>query len=37
VDAPVIVAGKYFILKPSPTDPSASSMMADLFKQAGFV
>ena len=30
-----IAAGNTFILKPSPTDPSASLMMADLLKQAG--
>jgi malonate-semialdehyde dehydrogenase (acetylating)/methylmalonate-semialdehyde dehydrogenase len=30
-----IAAGNCFILKPSPTDPSASLMMADLLKQAG--
>jgi malonate-semialdehyde dehydrogenase (acetylating)/methylmalonate-semialdehyde dehydrogenase len=30
-----IAAGNTFVLKPSPTDPSASLMMADLFKQAG--
>ncbi|MAR71096.1 MULTISPECIES: CoA-acylating methylmalonate-semialdehyde dehydrogenase [unclassified Halomonas] len=30
-----IAAGNSFILKPSPTDPSASLMMADLLKQAG--
>jgi malonate-semialdehyde dehydrogenase (acetylating)/methylmalonate-semialdehyde dehydrogenase len=30
-----IAAGNTFILKPSPTDPSASLFMADLFKQAG--
>ncbi|MBY6045943.1 CoA-acylating methylmalonate-semialdehyde dehydrogenase [Phaeobacter italicus] len=31
-----IAAGNTFILKPSPTDPSASLMYADLMKQAGF-
>lgn len=30
-----IAAGNTFILKPSPLDPSASLMMADLLKQAG--
>lgn len=30
-----IAAGNTFILKPSPTDPSASLMMADLLKKAG--
>ena len=30
-----IAAGNCFILKPSPIDPSASLMMADLLKQAG--
>ncbi|MFM9900804.1 MAG: CoA-acylating methylmalonate-semialdehyde dehydrogenase [Polaromonas sp.] len=30
-----IAAGNTFVLKPSPTDPSASLMIADLFKQAG--
>ncbi len=30
-----IAAGNTFILKPSPTDPSASLLMADLLKQAG--
>jgi malonate-semialdehyde dehydrogenase (acetylating) / methylmalonate-semialdehyde dehydrogenase len=30
-----IAAGNCFILKPSPTDPSASLFMADLLKQAG--
>lgn len=30
-----IATGNTFILKPSPTDPSASLFMADLFKQAG--
>ncbi|HEV8077617.1 MAG TPA: CoA-acylating methylmalonate-semialdehyde dehydrogenase [Marinobacter sp.] len=30
-----IAAGNCFILKPSPLDPSASLMMADLLKQAG--
>ena len=30
-----IAAGNTFVLKPSPTDPSASLMMATLFKQAG--
>src|ERR1700712_605322 len=30
-----IAAGNCFILKPSPTDPSASLLMADLLKQAG--
>ena len=30
-----IAAGNTFILKPSPLDPSASLMMADLFRQAG--
>ena len=30
-----IAAGNTFILKPSPTDPSASLMMAELLKQAG--
>ena len=30
-----IAAGNTFVLKPSPTDPSASLMMAKLFKQAG--
>jgi len=30
-----IAAGNTFILKPSPLDPSASLLMADLFKQAG--
>ena len=33
---PVAIAcGNAFILKPSPTDPSASLLMADLWKQAG--
>ena len=33
---PVAIAcGNTFILKPSPLDPSASLLMADLFKQAG--
>ncbi|MDP4608906.1 MAG: CoA-acylating methylmalonate-semialdehyde dehydrogenase [Burkholderiaceae bacterium] len=33
---PVAIAcGNTFILKPSPLDPSASVLMADLFKQAG--
>ncbi|MEP3300129.1 MAG: CoA-acylating methylmalonate-semialdehyde dehydrogenase [Pseudoruegeria sp.] len=31
-----IAAGNTFILKPSPTDPSASLFYADLMKQAGF-
>ncbi|WP_136683990.1 CoA-acylating methylmalonate-semialdehyde dehydrogenase [Falsirhodobacter xinxiangensis] len=31
-----IAAGNTFILKPSPTDPSASLIYADLMKQAGF-
>ena len=30
-----IAAGNTFILKPSPTDPSASLLMAELFKKAG--
>ena len=30
-----IAAGNTFVLKPSPLDPSASLMMADLLKQAG--
>ncbi|MFM2036912.1 MAG: hypothetical protein RL459_2177 [Pseudomonadota bacterium] len=30
-----IASGNTFVLKPSPLDPSASLMMADLFKQAG--
>jgi malonate-semialdehyde dehydrogenase (acetylating)/methylmalonate-semialdehyde dehydrogenase len=30
-----IAAGNTFVLKPSPIDPSASLMMADLLKQAG--
>ena len=30
-----IAAGNTFVLKPSPTDPTASLMMAELFKQAG--
>ena len=30
-----IAAGNTFVLKPSPTDPSASLLMAELFKQAG--
>ncbi len=30
-----IASGNTFILKPSPTDPSASLFLADLFKQAG--
>ena len=30
-----IAAGNCFILKPSPTDPSASLLMAELLKQAG--
>ena len=30
-----IAAGNTFVLKPSPTDPTASLLMADLFKQAG--
>ncbi len=30
-----IAAGNTFVLKPSPTDPRASLMMAELFKQAG--
>ncbi|MFV0297607.1 MAG: CoA-acylating methylmalonate-semialdehyde dehydrogenase [Hyphomicrobiaceae bacterium] len=31
-----IAAGNTFILKPSPTDPTASLIYADLMKQAGF-
>ena len=31
-----IAAGNTFVLKPSPTDPTPSLMMADLMKQAGF-
>ncbi|MDB6454075.1 CoA-acylating methylmalonate-semialdehyde dehydrogenase [Falsirhodobacter sp. 20TX0035] len=31
-----IAAGNTFVLKPSPTDPSASLIYADLMKQAGF-
>ncbi|MEO0342392.1 MAG: CoA-acylating methylmalonate-semialdehyde dehydrogenase [Pseudomonadota bacterium] len=31
-----ISAGNTFVLKPSPTDPSASLIYADLMKQAGF-
>jgi malonate-semialdehyde dehydrogenase (acetylating) / methylmalonate-semialdehyde dehydrogenase len=31
-----IAAGNTFVLKPSPTDPSASLLYADLMKQAGF-
>jgi len=31
-----IAAGNTFILKPSPTDPTASLLYADLMKQAGF-
>jgi malonate-semialdehyde dehydrogenase (acetylating)/methylmalonate-semialdehyde dehydrogenase len=31
-----IAAGNTFILKPSPTDPTPSLMVADLMKQAGF-
>ena len=31
-----IAAGNTFILKPSPTDPSASLLYADLMKKAGF-
>ncbi|MES2257949.1 MAG: CoA-acylating methylmalonate-semialdehyde dehydrogenase [Pseudomonadota bacterium] len=31
-----IAAGNTFILKPSPTDPSASLLMAELMTQAGF-
>lgn len=31
-----VAAGNTFVLKPSPTDPSASLMYADLMKQAGF-
>ncbi|WP_217351888.1 CoA-acylating methylmalonate-semialdehyde dehydrogenase [Ruegeria sp. HKCCD8929] len=31
-----IAAGNTFILKPSPTDPSASLLYADLMKEAGF-
>lgn len=31
-----IAAGNTFVLKPSPTDPTASLMMADLMKEAGF-
>ena len=31
-----IAAGNTFILKPSPTDPTPSLMMADLMQQAGF-
>jgi malonate-semialdehyde dehydrogenase (acetylating)/methylmalonate-semialdehyde dehydrogenase len=31
-----IAAGNTFVLKPSPTDPSASMIYADLMKQAGF-
>ena len=31
-----IAAGNTFILKPSPTDPSAALLYADLMKQAGF-
>ncbi|MGB0965675.1 MAG: CoA-acylating methylmalonate-semialdehyde dehydrogenase [Litorivicinus sp.] len=31
-----MAAGNTFILKPSPTDPSASLLYADLIKQAGF-
>ncbi len=30
-----IAAGNTFVLKPSPTDPTASLLMADLLKQAG--
>jgi len=30
-----IASGNTFILKPSPTDPSASLFLADLFKEAG--
>ncbi|WP_118134123.1 CoA-acylating methylmalonate-semialdehyde dehydrogenase [Oceanicella sp. SM1341] len=34
---PVAIAcGNTFVLKPSPTDPSASLMIADLMKEAGF-
>jgi malonate-semialdehyde dehydrogenase (acetylating)/methylmalonate-semialdehyde dehydrogenase len=31
-----IAAGNTFVLKPSPTDPTASLLYADLMKQAGF-
>jgi malonate-semialdehyde dehydrogenase (acetylating)/methylmalonate-semialdehyde dehydrogenase len=31
-----IAAGNTFVLKPSPTDPTPSLLMADLMKQAGF-
>ncbi|AOW13865.1 methylmalonate-semialdehyde dehydrogenase (acylating) [Hydrogenophaga crassostreae] len=31
-----IAAGNTFVLKPSPTDPTPSLMMAELMKQAGF-
>ncbi|WP_343563098.1 CoA-acylating methylmalonate-semialdehyde dehydrogenase [Kiloniella sp. b19] len=31
-----IAAGNTFVLKPSPTDPTSSLMIADLMKQAGF-
>ncbi len=31
-----IAAGNTFVLKPSPTDPSASLLYADLMKEAGF-
>ncbi|WP_284281423.1 CoA-acylating methylmalonate-semialdehyde dehydrogenase [Limnobacter litoralis] len=31
-----IAAGNTFVLKPSPTDPSASLLIADLMKKAGF-
>jgi malonate-semialdehyde dehydrogenase (acetylating)/methylmalonate-semialdehyde dehydrogenase len=31
-----IAAGNTFVLKPSPTDPSASLLMADLMREAGF-
>ncbi|VVB44861.1 putative 3-oxopropanoate dehydrogenase [Beijerinckiaceae bacterium RH CH11] len=31
-----IAAGNTFVLKPSPTDPSASLALADLMKEAGF-
>ena len=31
-----IAAGNTFVLKPSPTDPTPSLMVADLMKQAGF-
>ena len=30
-----LAAGNTFVLKPSPIDPSASLMIAELFKQAG--